>query len=247
MRALLLALWPLILSAQYVPAGSVAPVGGGGGGTFAVVQQKYIDSQGSGNGGGTGTCANNATACTVTVSSIGAGHTLIAGSLVFRTAGSSTLSSVTGGETWTHCAGTNGCAFGNTGWGWLDASYVLSATGSETSFTCNVSAAAGGYLACFVIELSYSGSSVSFDTSNGGNNTSCTSCSGVALTLGGTDAIVQIGIPEDALTAINLSYTGTFNSGAGVAYLINTTNGTAPTWTANAGQMAKMAIAFKGN
>lgn len=222
----------------------------GGGGTLAFVQLKFYDSLGGGTGG---SACNNAvnSSCTVTVSSVGAGHMLAA---FVALANPETFTGVSGGESWTHCAGSNGCAFGSVaGGGYTDVWYVLSTTGGETSFTCNLSGTDSLYQGCGIMEFSYSGSSVSFDASNGNSNASaCSSCAAPALSLTGTkDAIVQIGIPNNSMTAITSPYSthAQFYSGVGMAIAVGLTSYTAPTWTQSgtAADVATMAIAFKGN
>lgn len=237
----------LALLAQSIPfPGPGMSHSAGGTPTWSLVQAKWYDSTGSGTGGSS--CSAGTSSCTVTVSSTGAGHLLVA-ITAFSDASTRSLSSVSGGETWTHCAGTNGCNFGTSPL-WTDASYVLSAAGGATALTCNLSSAASDYIACIVLEYAWSGSTITFDTSNGGSDNYCTSCAGQALTIGGSkDVIIQVGVPLNSLTAITGSYTtpGLFH-GAAVAGMINTNDGTAPTWTQDSsGLVAIMAIAFSGS
>lgn len=214
-----------------------------GSSSFTLVQLKYRDSLGGGTGGGT--CSTSGTTCSVTVSSVGAGHSLIAFSMYGHT-GQVTLSSVNG-ETWTSCPT---CAGGQSGNGFTDAKYVLSATGGETSFTCTADITPTGYNSCGIVELSWSGSSVTYADSNKASDTSCTSCAGIALTVSGTNAIFQMGIPAQSLTAISSPYStnAQFYSGSGEAVSLNTSSGTAPTWTGSpSGTVSVAAIALKGN
>jgi hypothetical protein len=217
------------------------PVAAGGAGTWTLVQIKYFDSTGGGSGGSD--CDSIGTACTVNASAVGAGHKVVAFAM-YASPTSKTLASVTG-ETWTHCAS---CAGG--GEGFLDAYYTLSATGGETSFTCTASGTLSGYNSCGVAEFAWSGASAAFDAGVVAVDTSCTACSGGgALTLtGSSDAILAIGMPANSLTAVSI-YTPqlSFPSGAGIATLINTTNGADPVWTHDAsGAVAVMRIALKG-
>lgn len=218
-------------------------------GTFTLVQFKYNDSLGGGTGGSS--CDNATTGvCNVTVSALGSGH-LVACVGFFAHSVAVTVSCTATSNTFTHCAGAHGCAFGNSTAGFLDAAYVLSSTSGATNVACTSSLSSLAYLGCGVYEYSYSGSSISFDTSNGAIDTACTTCAAQALTLTGTtDVIIQTGIPANSLTAISGAYTNPaqFYSGAGNAGRINTTDGTAPNWTQNvSGQVTVMAIAFKGN
>jgi hypothetical protein len=235
-------LWAPVLEAQ----GMVVrrkPVVASGSGTWTLVQVRYYDSAGGGSGGSS--CDSTGTTCTVNASSVGAGHKVIAFAM-YSSPTSKVLSSVTG-ETWTHCAS---CAGGGDTAGFLDAFYTLSATGGETSFTCTASGALSGYISCGVIELAWSGASAAFDVGIVALDASCTTCSGGgALTLtGSSDAILAIGMPVNSLTAVTI-YTSqlSFPSGAGIAILINTTNGADPSWSHSAsGAVSVMRIALKG-
>lgn len=219
--------------------------GGGGGGTWTIVQFKYRDSLGGGTGGGT--CATGGTTCAVTVASITATNQLVA----FANAGngfSVTLSSVNG-ETWSNCP--TSCATGDSGAGWVDGKYVLSATGGETSFTCTFSSAPGAYVGCGIIEYHYTGASASIDVTGSADRTTCTSCAGVTLPLtGSNDAILQWALPAQTLSAVTSPYSTNahFYSGSGEAVSLGTASGTAPTWTQSpTGTVAVAAIALKGN
>lgn len=225
------------------------PMGGITGGTAAApwtfIQSKYFDSRGSGSGGSS--CANTGATCTVTVSSVTAGHILIAYGQN-DAASSNALSSVSG-ETWTDCSACQSLSTGIQ----IDVQYVLSATGGETSFTCNFNSAPISYESCAVIELAHSGT-VSFDTGGTTNSASCpTPCTGVGLTLAGTsEAVIQLAIPYTVnITSVSSPYTAMcINNGCGgpsSAYLLNTSSGTAPSWAYTGSQQLTMsAIAING-
>ena len=216
----------------------------GGGSTWSVAQFKYYDVNGNGTGGSS--CATGTSACTVNTTAIGAGHPVVVFLLTFD-ATQRTLSSATG-ESWAACPN---CSSGTSSSGWLDMRYVLSATGGETSVTCNASGTAAGYIGCGVIELTYSGSSASYDTSNIITNSGCTSCAAPSLTLtGSNDAIIEIGMTENSLTAITSPWStnGYFYGGTGEAIAVNQTSYAAPTWTQDSsGWMGGSALALKGN
>jgi hypothetical protein len=95
----------------------------------------------------TGTTSSDAcsgTTCTLSgLTAIGAGHLLIAALLEDSSGSAITISSINN-ETWTHCTG---CAKNGTSAG-VDASYVLSATGSETSLLMTISATQTGWNFC---------------------------------------------------------------------------------------------------
>ena len=133
--------------------------------TWTINQIKYWDvTLKDGTGGGT--CGNTIASCTVNVTAIPAGDTLIAaagsGSIV-------TLTAVSGGEAWVHCPN----CLQQSANGAIDAAYVLRAIGGETSFTCTVSAVDDGQ--CLIIDLKWSGSNVSLDTSGSLQPAACTS------------------------------------------------------------------------
>jgi hypothetical protein len=235
-------LWAPVLEAQ----GMVVrrkPVAAAGAGTWTLVQIRYYDSAGGGSGGSA--CDSTGTTCTVTTAAPGAGHKLVAFAM-YSSPTAKTLAGVTG-ETWTHCAS---CAGGGDTAGFLDAYYVLSATGGETSFTCTASGTLSGYNSCGIAEFAWSGASAAFDAGVVALDASCTTCSGggVLSLTGSSDAILAIGMPANSLTAVSI-YTPqlSFPSGAGIATLLNTTNGADPSWTHSAsGAVSVMRIALKG-
>src|ERR1700761_8371561 len=96
-------------------------------------------------------------ACAVTVSSTGAGHVLV---IFFNTdTSTTTISSVTGGGTWTLCGST--CHVGNVSSGYMDPSSTLSSPSGATTITANLSATASSNTG-YVFELS-STATYSFD------------------------------------------------------------------------------------
>ncbi len=117
----------------------------------------------------------------------------------------------------------------------LDLRYVLSAAGGETSFTVTY-ALETNWQALAFYEFSYT-NTASLDAHGirqpAGSETNPP---GVTLTLGGTsDTIVQACAINTNPTAIDSGYTliGP-RFGLAAAYLLNTTSGTAPVWTAGA-------------
>ena len=195
---------------------------------------------------GNGSCAGNNSTCSVTVTSTGSGHVLFVGVIVPRTA---TITSASGGGTYTLCGTT--CRNGNTTTGFTDGAYVLSSTSGVTSISATVSTTFGGgsTWVTFVLELSTDSGPALFDTSN--NNlvtTNCTSCTGTALTLGGTnDAIVTWASCGGTCSGITTYTNDLANpSGDGVAHLLNTASGTAPNWSQSpSSNLTSAAIAFK--
>jgi hypothetical protein len=135
----------------------------------------------------------------------------------------------------------------------LDAGYLLSATGGETSLTCTLSGVSIGWMGCIVYEFHWSGSSVTYDTSNY-LESSCTAavCAGVGLTLGtttNTELVYQTNYPYYTVpNSISSPYKWVPTTDA---YLPNATSsqGTAPNWTLlmTDSAVTRMAIAFIGH
>lgn len=186
-------------------------------------------------------------------------HTAVTGDTVIIPNGSRTWSSelnvpvgITLQGYFTHCTG---CAIGSAASGWPDAAYILNATGGGgTSVTCTYSSTSS-FFACGVLEYAWSGASITFGTPGVGNDTACTTCAGQALTITGTNVIVQAGIPANNLTAITGSYTSPSpggiagTDGAGLAGWINATGTpTTPNWTQDSsGVIAVLGMPFQGH
>lgn len=88
-----------------------------------------------------------------------------------------------------------------------------------------------------------------FDTINGVYDSSnCTSCTGTALTMNMyNDAIFTFAVPDNTLSAVSSPYVAdqSFPGGSGMAHVLNTTSGTAPTWTQSpTGPMVSGAMAI---
>jgi hypothetical protein len=180
--------------------------------------------------------------CAVTVTSTGAGHIIVVGTM---TTNNVTISSISGGGTYTHCSN---CATGDATSGWVDMSYTASSTSGATTITANMSANGGSTWVAVVWEES-STLAFSFDASNNHDDTAnCTSCTGTSLTLtGSNDAIFTIASCGGTCSAIT-TYTsdGSFPGGDGSAHLYNTNSGTAPTWTQSpTSHLATCAVSFK--
>jgi hypothetical protein len=189
----------------------------------------------------TRSCAiSAATSCNITVTSTHA-HAVEAMCAAFNTTTHTISSSSDGGFTVaTSSKGTDASAGG------VECVYNLNATGSATTITCTVSASDTGVCAFF--EFTGTGSSFTFDTANNvDDTTACTSCNGVALTLGTSNnyILVQGGSFGGTGSAINQSYTGVFVTGDGFAFKINVSAaGTTPLWTQTSGRLAGGAMAI---
>jgi hypothetical protein len=216
MRLLIIAL--LFAQVRVPGPGGLAP--GSGSPTWSFIQEKRNEA------------CTGGTACAVTVAGIGAGNLLVAAMIT----GSSLLLSSVSGDTnaFTHCGGGSNSCNANGGAGNVDASYLLSAAGGETTLTCNRAAGSdGGFYACRIYEFHYSSGTATFDAANKASGSTCTSCTGVALTISTNDVIVTTMAADQTLSAISGAYTQgqDFTDGIGSAGAMNTSVGTAPTWT----------------
>ena len=210
---------------------------------FAVVQKVATNSS---------SCSG--TTCTITVASTGSGHLLVLAGVGDSTGSAHSFSSASGGGSWVHCtACTNGGLFFGSTYSSNDIAYVLSSSSGATSitWTWNGSMTSSGLL---FEELSYSGSTITYDTAgNGGLLAACSSCSGVALSPAGSqEVIIQYGNPLNSITGISGGTYGNLiidsNFSDSFATQLNSANGTAPAWsTSSSGTFWPIAIAFKGN
>jgi hypothetical protein len=184
------------------------------------------------------------TSCAVTVTSTGSGHILVYGYVGNLTA-TATISSVSGGGTWTHCSN---CSAKDSNGDQVDISYTLASTGGVTTITATLSSApalGGGT----VWELSCTGVAALDTSGSNVHNTACTTCAGEPLTLSGaSDAIVQITAPAGTATAVTSPYNSNQDfpqSGDfGDAGAVSQSSGSAPNWTTSSGVNAFAAIAF---
>ncbi len=192
--------------------------------TFTLVQHTFNNA-----------CATGTT-CTVTVSSTGTGNVLI-GAFTYQGSGKS-LTSVTGGGTWSHCANCVGAGAANSS----DIYYTLASVSGATSIVFNYTSTSSTLAVCEVFEYSFSAKAVALDTSNNIVNAINTNRGGVDLTAlrGANDLLVQsisLSLSSDTVTAISpaaYSVTDFVAHGvaeSGFAAAANTTVGTAPTWT----------------
>jgi hypothetical protein len=227
-----LAILALLLQGLPFP-GPGMPAASGGTPTLALVQHPT-----------NGACPASSSTCSVTVASTGSGHLIVVG-MGYGNGTQVTLSSVSGGGTYTVCTGCPG--FDAAGLGTV-MGYTLSSTSGATTITLNLSAAVGGSEA-WAREYSCTNGALSYDTAGThDNSTATTSATGATLTLTGTnDAIVQsVASGGSGVTAISAPYTTLDTPGGdGVANLLNTTSGAAPTWTQGNGVAAASGIAIK--
>lgn len=252
MRVLLGFVFSLYCSAQGIPmlANGMVHAAAGGGGTWSITQHKVLNSP-SCDGG---------TSCSLTVTSTGTGHALIFFGLGYNNNNNVLTYSSTSGA----CASYGHNAASDASRTYLAnntvssiGAYCTSSTSGVTSVTITSSVLAVNWSAEF-IEAAWSGSTIAFDAAGATAITSnCSSCTGQALTLGGSsDLICQaINTSTDTpsaisggagYTAFTIDVDATYAS-SGYACAINTTNGGAPTWTITSGQGVVSAIALKGS
>ena len=192
-------------------------------------------------------CAGTAN-CNTTIPSTGTGHALVQMATIYHSTNFPAYQSASGAGTWSNCAA---CRVQQTFNIVTIVAYNLSTTAGVTSVNLTLDASADQF-DVDVYELAWSGASITYDTGNATSITSaCTSCAGPTLTLGGTtDVILQEILPNFSCTAISGAYASSFEASAnGDAWAIslNTSSGTAPTWTCTSGVAVVSAIALKGN
>jgi len=183
--------------------------------------------------------------CGAVLTSTTAGNLLVIG---YFGANSVTVSSINAGGTFVHCPS---CAVGASGTsGFIDAGYVLSATGSVTAITVTLSGS-GGAWATIVSEFKSDAGTAIYDTSLTKTDTTCTSCATPALTLtGANDLVVELAAAGQSITTpfIGSPYTNPSiqPNGDGWAGALNVTSFSAPSWTQSpTGVLSGAAIAFK--
>lgn len=216
---------------QGIVHGSAATVGT----TFTLVQQVF---------GGNVACSPACPA--ITVSSTGSGNLLVLHASNSN-GGARFVSSVSGGGTWVFPAG---CQDSNGSVGAISCGYVLSSSSGVTSITPTMNTSDNYAVA--VYEVSRTSGTWVLDTAPLFTlNSASATPAGQALTLTGSkDAIFQeIEVPAGPITAIGGGYnaiTTTFGNQGATSYLLNTTSGTAPTWTNTTSQSSVVsAIGFK--
>ena len=255
MRTLLSLLFTVGAWTQALPLGGI-PIGGGGSVTYSLVQHVKW-------GGSSPYIGCSGATCNVVITQPTAGNLLVF--LAFGFAGSGSITpaaptSTPSAGTWVECQSTRKSALNGASSAFVMAGcyYSLSAASSgPTTITWNWSGSTTGTVVD-LIEINRSSGTWTYDTSNSTTDTSCTSCTGQALTLSGTDYVIQfaggIATSSHNLSALGSPYTsfsdignyGATYVGAGVAGANGVTNGAAPTWTLAVGDVLPVgAVAFK--
>lgn len=203
--------------------------------------------------------SNNAcsgTTCSVTATSTGSAHLLVAG-LIANNSSSVTISSVTSAActgAWTHAANT---AVGANGNGFLDLYYCLNSASGQTAVVITASGSLTAGSIGVIWEASSSLGSIAVDTGATPSSTiadaTCTNCAGVSLSLSSNNKFIAV-MAGCGAACSNLTGTGFVNDlanpgGDGVGHGINiATSGTLAsptTWTMSSGTLKGTAAAFQ--
>jgi len=198
--------------------------------TFTRVQLACdVSGAACGTSSGTSCTVDNTSTCGA-LSSTGSGNLLMA--VVQLATSTSTVSGISGGGTWTRATGCNaGVAVFNDCW------YVLSSTSGVTSITATVTSNKGRGI--FIYEYSFTGGSVSLDTTAEALPAGCTACQGPSVgsvTLTGTnDVIIAAQIGNGGAAVNSLTGTGwtldiSAGGGKGVGTKENVSSYTRPTF-----------------
>lgn len=243
---MLLYLWWYMLTAPFQavripgPGGAVA----GGGGSFTLIQSVADRAVHANN------LICSGSSCTLTVSSTGSGHGAV---IQAAEAGGAHISSVSGGGTWTAPVG---CQVNSGPVGGLSAAYNTSLSSGITSISITFSGTIADLDVVFR-EVSWSGSSISYDTCGTVSGGPSTSANGPTLTLSGSsDAIGQFmassgDSPTSVASPYNTTYIATNSVSAplvhGAGAIAFTSSGTGPLWSLASNYYLANAIALKGN
>ena len=206
--------------------------------TFSLVQQAH-------------SACTSCSPTSLTVASTGSGH-LLTLSLIAYNGTSGNINAPTTGCSGSWTVDTNSGVSSGTIFGHITIAYCLSSTSGVTSIAFTVSAS-NNYRYQF-LEYSFTGSSVSYSTSNNVIHTASSNTQvGATLSgLSGNNAIIRTCMDTVAVSnTISAPYTVEVNDSGGgstgaTADAINTASGTGPTWTlgASSGGMMEGAIAF---
>lgn len=189
--------------------------------------------------------ACTASPCVKTIASTGSGNLLV----IVQTGGVgdtiTAISCTSTCGTWVHCTA---CESSDSSAGAVDLEYVLSSNSGATS----VSVTMTGATSLFFFEFSTTLPPFLVNTgatpqSKRDQTTAVTSIAGVALTLSAVNAVNVQGVACGGTCSSITTYAGIFDAtnGNGAASLINTTSGTAPTWTSTSGRAALNAASWQ--
>jgi hypothetical protein len=194
-------------------------------------------------------CAGGTT-CGITTSATGTGNLIVVGSIVDFTGATQSISSVSGGGTYTHSTVARAVTGGE-----IDMSYTLASTAGATTITLTLSAStvSNQWRACMA-EFSSSTGGIALDTGatpQASNSIASAAPVSPALTVSGANlAVVSEILWGGTITGASSPYnvSGLQPNGNGFAVAINIVSGSGAAWTpttVNTGGAA--AIAFKEN
>jgi hypothetical protein len=152
------------------------------------------------------------------------------------------------GGTWTGGSGTHYAVYNATYGGGIAWAYNLGNGGGCTSVTVTMTSAetSSGWTLAYD-EWNRGGGSPTFDafSSTNANTTSCTSCSGSAFSglTGTSDVLIQVIADGSSTGAPSTPYV--WDTDEFIAYALNSTQTTAPTWTQSGGGFLSLGAAFK--
>ena len=194
--------------------------------------------------------ANCTPSCTLTIPFTGSGHLLY---LEVGDINNAHIVSISGGGTWVIPGGSNSCAIVLSPNQALSCGYILSSTAGATSL--NLTMSGSGAIAYAVWEIATTSGSFALDTQGSTQNPATGfNPRGQALTLTGTnDVIFQSIFAPGGTSSVTLYPMGYingqgqlfFNNQAGLAALLNTTNGAAPEWATENVPTTVFGVAFK--
>lgn len=199
------------------------------------------------------TCAG--TGCTLTVPSTGSAHAMTL--WAFESNGNK-ISSVANGGTW-QVPTTTGCQPSSGPVGQLSVAYVLSSSSGTTSISITFAGTVSDVTVIYN-EVSWSGSSVTFDTcaaNNPGTNGS-TTATGPTLSIAGTEMASELislsaDIINSAASPWDTNFVNQNNIGGGLganagSFVLNNPPNAASSWTLNSAEFYIVAaIVLKGN
>lgn len=228
MRRLVAIICALALSAQGQILVRRGPLGTGAAQSWTITHETYCD---------TSTCAGGSsglasTTPTVTIPSTTAGNVLMVWLATTNGVQVKITSVADGGDTFV--APGASCQAFTSGAGSVDGAYTLSSAGGKTSVVITVSPAASSFVAAYIVEF-HPSNAATFDGCKAASDTASTGPpipSGLSVT--GTDAIVQVALPTNSITAIAGPYTANATGiadGYGAARAINLSSYSVINWT----------------
>ncbi|SRR5579884_409144 len=201
---------------------------------------------------GSSSCGASSTTCTVTLSSTGAGHLLVAAVITSKST-TDPITAVTSAlcaSTWVHCPS---CSAASSGPGSVDAYYCLNSAAGQTSGTFTITSSTGSSWIAVIFEAAATGA-IALDSgatpdATKVDSTNCTSCAAPSLTLSGNNDFI-VSVAGCGSTCTGVSGAGWTNDlsnpdGDAIAHGLNVTS-MGLTWTqSSSSTLVTTAIAFQ--